>query len=58
MKIIMATVQEYLKKKQTILNEKLFQWLNQISELFIGTISNWNLENITRPLQPTAKCCG
>jgi len=46
------------KNKQTILNEKPFQWLNQISELFIGTISNWNLENITRLLQPTAKCCG
>ena len=46
------------KNKQTILNEKPLQWINQISELFIGTISNWNLENITMLLQPTAKCCG
>ena len=35
------------KNRQTILNEKPLQWLNQISELFIGTVSNWNLENIT-----------
>lgn len=35
------------KNRQTILNEKPLQWLNYISELFIGTVSNWNLENIT-----------
>lgn len=46
------------KHKQIILSENPLQWLKKIGELFIGTISNWNLENITRFLQPTANCYG
>ncbi|MFV9645970.1 MAG: hypothetical protein ACNYWU_09125 [Desulfobacterales bacterium] len=46
------------KNKQAILSENPANWIARIGGLFIGTISNWSLVNITRHLQPPANRSG